>query len=62
MVHFGNGYVKGSSSRSFDGIVRYRRGTVFRDNDAMHATTLGGSDNGPKITHIGNLIQQQKER
>ena len=61
MVHLGNRDIESCPGRSFYGIVRYGRSSIFWNDDTVYPTTFGRSDNGAKIPDIGYLVQKQKK-
>ena len=58
MVYFGDGYFKGRPGRSFYGIGRNRRRSLFLDDNTIDPGTFRRPDNGPEIAYVGQLIQQ----
>lgn len=50
------------AGRCFNGFFIQRGDASFRDNNRLGSAAVGASGNGPDIAHIGNSIEQQKER
>src|SRR5690606_41457893 len=61
MVHFGDGDPKGRPGGRFNGIRGNGCRSFFLYDDTVYPGAFRGPDNGPKITNIRKLVQQEEQ-